>query len=65
MKDMEKQIEENKVDIKQLHAWFKEEIDRKDKEIERLKKENDVLFKTALRAQDKKVEYSKKHINNK
>lgn len=49
-KDIDKEIKKDNIDIKQLYQWFKEEIERKDKEIIRLKKDNDILFKTAIKA---------------
>ena len=59
--EIEKEVKENKVSIQQLHQWFKEEIDRKDKEIERLKKENHVLFKTALKSREAMIENKPRH----
>jgi len=58
-KEIEKKIKENTIDTPQLYAWFKEEIDRKDKEIQRLKKDNHVLFMTALKANQNSMNYTK------
>lgn len=59
--ELEKEIAKNKISIPQLHAWFKEEIERKDKEIQRLKKENDVLFRTAMKSREQMLIDNKKH----
>lgn len=58
-KEIEKKIKENTIKIPQLYVWFKEEIDRKDKEIQRLKKDNHVLFMTALKANQNSMDYTK------
>lgn len=55
-KQIEEQIKNDSIDINQLYSWFKEEIERKDNEIARLKKDNDVLFRTALKARQSQVD---------
>jgi predicted nuclease with TOPRIM domain len=51
-KELETQIKKNEISKSQLYEWFKEEIERKDSEIEKLKKDNHVLFMTALRSRE-------------
>ncbi|MCB9359361.1 hypothetical protein H6503_05500 [Candidatus Woesearchaeota archaeon] len=53
--DMEKEIKSNTVSIEQLHQWFKEQIERRDAEIEQLKKDNEILFNTAMKANEKNL----------
>jgi hypothetical protein len=54
-KEIEKEIKSNSISLEQLYAWFKEEIDRKDKELTRLREENHVLFMTALKAKESQL----------
>jgi hypothetical protein len=58
--EIKKEIKENKLSIDQLYEWFKEELSRKDTEIQRLKKDNHILFMTALKAKDR--EYFEKGL---
>jgi len=57
-KEIEGQLKQGEISKEQLYSWFKEEIERKDKEIERLKKDNHLLFMTALRANENKIAQS-------
>lgn len=50
--EIEKEVSDNKVDIKQLCSWYREEIERKEEEIKRLRNDNEVLFKTAFKARE-------------
>ena len=50
--EIEKEVSNNKVDIKQLYGWYREEIERKEEEIKRLRKDNELLFKTAFKARE-------------
>ncbi|MCF7861429.1 hypothetical protein K9M79_04200 [Candidatus Woesearchaeota archaeon] len=43
-------------EIKKLRKWFKEEIDRRDKIIARLREENNILMKTSLKQADKYID---------
>jgi hypothetical protein len=51
-KEIESNLKKDTISKKQLYEWFKEEIERKDKEVERLKKENHILFLTAMRSRE-------------
>ncbi len=53
---IEQDLKNDDISKAQLYEWFKEEIERKDKDIERLKKENHVLFMTALKANQNKLD---------
>ncbi len=53
---IEKEIEENSLSKEQLFEWFREEITRKDVLIAKLKKDNAVLFNTAMRSSDREFE---------
>jgi len=44
---------------KELEKWYEEELKRKDKIIDKLKEENIVLMKTALKQSQKLVEMQK------
>ncbi len=45
-----------KEEIKKLKAWFKEEIERRDKIIEELRKENLILVKASIKASNRMAE---------
>jgi len=55
-KEIEKKIKEDDISTSQLYEWFKEEIDRKDKEIEILRKDNHALFMTAIKANQRNLD---------
>ena len=57
--DIKEEMKTSSVSKEQLHAWFKEEIDRKDKIIADLKKENSLLFRTAMRANERLAQEEK------
>ncbi len=47
--------------LKKKIEYLEEELVRKDETIEKLKKENLILFKTALKHSEEKVDEKKKH----
>lgn len=61
-KEMREALDAPAVSKDQLYVWFKEEIDRKDKLIAELKKENALLFRTAMRANER-VQKEEKHVS--
>lgn len=48
--------------LKKKIKYLEEELVRKEEMIDKLKKENIILFKTALKRSEKKVDKSKKEI---
>jgi len=55
-KRIEKEIDDNILTKEQLFKWFKEEIKRKDDIIDKLRKDNKLLFNTAMRTNDKDLD---------
>jgi len=55
-KEIEKQVKEHKIDPQQLFDWYKEELERKEKQITALRKDNEVLFKTAFKLRKQVIE---------
>jgi len=41
------------MDVKELKKWYEEELERRDKEIDRLREENTVLMKASLKSSEK------------
>lgn len=60
-KELEEQIKADKVSVPQIYAWFKEELERKEKEIQQLKNDNMLLFNTAMKAREHEFESITKH----
>lgn len=54
--EIQKEINEDTISKEQIFAWFKEEIERKDKIIEELRKNNEILFNTAVRYNERELE---------
>jgi hypothetical protein len=50
--EIEEGLKNHAVDVNQLYSWYKEEILRKEAEIKKLRNDNDVLFKTAIKAKE-------------
>lgn len=60
----EKEFDINTEDVSVLKkkiAYLEEELVRKDKEVEKLKQENILLFKTALKNSERKVDEKKRN----
>ncbi|MFT4343356.1 MAG: hypothetical protein ACMXYE_01265 [Candidatus Woesearchaeota archaeon] len=55
-KEIEKELQKDTISKETLYQWFKEELQRKDDEIAKLKNANNVLFKTALKANERTIE---------
>ena len=55
-KKIEDEINDNSLSKEQLLEWFKEEITRKDEIIQKLKKDNKILFNTAIRSNNREFE---------
>ncbi len=52
---MHKGENSDKEKLKQLESWYSEQLQRKDKEIERLKQENQLLLKSAIKQAETKL----------
>jgi hypothetical protein len=63
-REIEEKLKQDSITKDQLYEWFKEEIDRKDAIIDKLKKDNHVLFKTALKANEKALDDQVAYTNN-
>jgi len=48
------------MDIKKLEEWYKEELARRDKEIDQLREDNAVLMKASLKSSEKIAELTEK-----
>ena len=51
---------DHKAELKKIKKWYAEELKRRDKEIEELKKQNVVLMKASLKSAGKIAELTEK-----
>lgn len=58
---IKKELEEDTLSKEQLFQWYKEEIERRDAIIDKLKLNNEILFNTAMRSNDRDLERMTSH----
>jgi hypothetical protein len=67
--EIEKEINENSISKEKIFEWFKEELERKDKIIKELRENNEILFNTAVRYNEREIstipeEEKRSELNN-
>lgn len=55
LEKIKKEIDNNTITKEQLFNWYKEEIQRKDELISKLRKDNELLFKTAMKSNEREI----------
>jgi len=48
-------MSEKKEELNKMKEYYESELKQRDKQIEELKRDNDILFKTALRQAERKI----------
>ncbi|MBD3355432.1 hypothetical protein GF361_05655 [Candidatus Woesearchaeota archaeon] len=60
MKTPEKELDSKPLKAEELKKWYKEELERRDKEIEELKEKNTILMKASLNSSKKIADLTEK-----